>query len=428
MSSLHDLVAAVAHAVAALNAAVAETGFDTTVDDTELHTSVIALEKTKSALEVGASRVLQRWDARHVWAPGGHRSAAARLSRDANISTPTAQRELRRARTIAALPTASAAVTVGQLSVDHLDLLARANQPHRTHLFERDEATLVAECTRLRWADSVRAVDYWCQRADADGDGRADRSDRTALYTSPTIDGTIALNGTLDPIGGEIVLGELTRLERDIYLTDCDNGVERTGAQRRAAALIEMARRSATAPANGRRPKPLFTVHVGDHTARHLCELAGGTVVHPDDLADWVDDALLETVLFDGPTTVLSVSQQRSFTGVLRRAVEARDRHCTHPSGCDVPAPDCDVDHIVPHSTGGPTSQFNGRLQCRTHNRNANKHDHGATPAPDRRVHRLDTFRARIRWQLLRQPDEPAGHPSPAGGTAETGRTLSPAK
>ena len=126
-------------------------------------------------------------------------------------------------------------------------------------------------------------------------------------------------------------------------------------------------------------------------------------MIHPQQLAPYVDDAVLESVLFDGPSTVLSVSQQRSFTGKLRRAIEARDRRCQHPSGCDVPARDCDVDHIVPHSQGGPTSQFNGRLQCRTHNRNANKHDHGATGAPDRWVHRVDTFRARIRWRLRRE-------------------------
>jgi hypothetical protein len=163
-----------------------------------------------------------------------------------------------------------------------------------------------------------------------------------------------------------------------------------------------MATRSATAPANGRRPKPLFTVHVGDETARHLCELASGTVLHPNQLADHLNSAVYESILFDGPSTVLSVSQQRSFTGTLRRAIEARDRHCQHPTGCDIPAPKCDIDHVVPHTQGGATTQFNGRLQCPTHNRNHTKHDHGAEPLPEHWVHRVHTFRARLRWQALR--------------------------
>ena len=68
-------------------------------------------------------------------------------------------------------------------------------------------------------------------------------------------------------------------------------------------------------------------------------------------------------MLFDGPFTVIAASPQRCFTGRLRRAIEVRDRHCQHPSGCDVPAQDCDVDHIVPAVEGGKTTQFNGQDQ-----------------------------------------------------------------
>ena len=73
MESLSDLVADVEAAVAALAAAVAAPGFDTAVDDTVLHESVIALERAKSALAVGSAQVLSRWDTRRVWMPGGHR-------------------------------------------------------------------------------------------------------------------------------------------------------------------------------------------------------------------------------------------------------------------------------------------------------------------------------------------------------------------
>ena len=122
----------------------------------------------------------------------------------------------------------------------------------------------------------------------------------------------------------------------------------------------------------------------------------------------------MELILFDGPFTVIAASTARSFTGRLRRAIEVRDRHCQHPSGCDVPVTGCDVDHIVPHGQGGPTSQFNGRLECRPHNRDATKHDHHAVPQPERPVTILDEIRARLRPQLLHdhsgddEPDEPA--------------------
>ena len=67
-------------------------------------------------------------------------------------------------------------------------------------------------------------------------------------------------------------------------------------------------------------------------------------------------------------------SVTRTFVGALRAVVEVRDRHCQHPSGCDEPIDGCDVDHIVPWSHGGVTSQDNGRLLCRYHNRIESQH------------------------------------------------------
>ncbi len=162
-----------------------------------------------------------------------------------------------------------------------------------------------------------------------------------------------------------------------------------------------MAQRSATTPAGGRPPRPLFSVLVGDAAFTELCELANGTVITPRQLAPWLDAAELETILFDGPSTVLSVSHRRAFAGAVRRAVEVRDRHCQHPAGCDVPANKCDVDHIVPHSRGGETSQFNGRLECATHNRHADRHDNDAVPRPARPLTKLDELRGRIRWRVI---------------------------
>ncbi len=301
------------------------------------------------------------------------------------------------------MPATEAAVTAGDLSLDHVDLLGRANQPWRHAVFAEHEPTLVTECAKLRFPQAKRMVDYWCQRADAEAaESDAERQRQAAhLHASATLDGTVVVNGVLDPVGGKIVTDELSRLERDLYLADQRDGVTRTAAQRRAAALVEMATRSATAPAKGKRPRPLFTVLIGDDSFARMCELANGQVITPGTLVPWLGTAELETVLFDGPTTVISVSRRRRFTGALRRAIQVRDRHCQHPSGCDEPADRGDVDHIVPVADNGPTSQFSGRIECWTHNRDATKHDHGAIPRPARPVTVLDELRARLRWRIL---------------------------
>ena len=138
---------------------------------------------------------------------------------------------------------------------------------------------------------------------------------------------------------------------------------------------------------------------------RQLCELSNGSVVAPGQLVRYLGDAEIELVLFDGRSTVVAVSHRRTFVGAVRRAIEVRDRHCQHPSGCDIPADDCDVDHIVPWEHGGVTSQFGGRLECRPHNRDATKHDHGAIPLPSRTLDRADELRCRIRYRVAHWDD-----------------------
>ena len=308
-------------------------------------------------------------------------------------------------------PSPATAAVSGRLSLDQVDLLVRANTTKRRDLFAEHEQVLVDEIAPLRHREATRVTRYWAQRADAelgiDDTTAAEQHDANTIHLSPTLDDMVDVRGLLDPVSGAIVTTEIDRLTEQIRLTDLRDGIERTPAQRRAAALVEMATRSATAPADGRRPRPLFTMLIGEGTLANLCELANGTVITPAHLAPFLTDAMLETVLFDGPSTVVSVSRRRTFTGALRRAIEVRDRHCQHPSGCDVPADRCDVDHIVPAARGGPTSQANGRLQCATHNRNAAKHDHGAQPRPDRTVTVLDEIRATIRWRMRHEyPDE----------------------
>jgi Rieske Fe-S protein len=122
-------------------------------------------------------------------------------------------------------------------------------------------------------------------------------------------------------------------------------------------------------PADGLRPRPLVTVLVGLETfTGRVCELADGTVIAPGLLAGLLHRAAIERVVFDGPDRVIAVGQARLFTGALRRAIEVRDRHCTHP-GCTVPAERCEVDHVVLFVHAGPTTQANGVLRCPAHHR-----------------------------------------------------------
>jgi hypothetical protein len=248
----------------------------------------------------------------------------------------------------------------------------------------RDEVMLVDEARRLRFDHFHRVLAYWSQHADPDGvetDAERLRQDRR-WDLSRTFAGAWVGDHTLDPIGGAIVSNAMLRIERELFDTDraeaktrlgrdpLPGELARTPAQRRADALVEMAARAMTAPADGRRPEPLFSVLVDYETfAGRVCELADGTVITPGTLTDWLEEAWIERIVFDGPSRVLDVGvERRLFTGATRRAVEIRDRECFDPT-CDVPADHAQIDHIFPWAVGGPTVQANGRPACGYHNR-----------------------------------------------------------
>jgi hypothetical protein len=377
------------------------------MDDAAVHELMVAMQRVRARLAVVSADVLAEWDQRRVWQNNGLRSPAHRFARETRSAVSTGRAELDRARALRHLPHTRQAVLAGRLSWDHVDLFASACTPERRDLFAEHEAAIVAECSKVPFFDAVRIIRHWQVQADDHLAAERGEPDQPAqptskLYASSSLDGRLVIQGELDPIDGEIVKDELDRLAEEVRLADLKAGRDRTPAQRRAAALVEMASRSKVAPADGRRPQPLFTVVIGDRSFERLCELASGAVLRTGELLPHLDQAMLESILFDGPTTVLGVSRRRSFIGALRRAIQVRDRRCRHASECDVPAAQCDIDHTLRWIDHGETSQFNGSAQCKPHNRIERLHGPPGTPLPHRPIHRVDLVRARLRWQHVR--------------------------
>jgi hypothetical protein len=274
-----------------------------------------------------------------------------------------------------------------------VDLVASVRRPSTEAALARDEEMLVDYAKTLAFAEFVRVLRYWEQHADPDGaeEDAMEQQARRDVYLVPSIGGTFLGKMTLDPISGAIVCGELERLERELFEADWAKAQDdlgrdptvdelgRTSAQRRADALVEMATRSGTAPADGRRPAPLFSVLVDYPTlSGRMCQLAqGATVISPGTLLPWLDEAYVERAVFAPGRRVEVGITSRFFTGATRRAIELRDQECQHPY-CDEPAERCQADHIVEFSKGGPTSQENGQLLCGFHNRQRNQR-----PPPD---------------------------------------------
>ncbi len=369
-----------------------------TADD--LSAVVLEMQRLRGRLEVAEARALSRWDAERCWAPSGAKTGAAWLSWKTRLPIAEARRRIRHARALRTLPEVEAAWAEGEIDRTHVTTLLGVRTARTEGAFEHGHEELLDAARTRGFAEFKRHCDTWEMVVDPDGAEQGADSDRAAreLHLSQSFGGMWFGRATLDPVSGEIVDGSLRLIERELFEAEWAAAkarlgrepsvleLERTSAQRRADALVEMATRARTVPADGRRPAPLFTVLVGYETfAGPVLELFNRTVITPGTAARWLTGADIERVVFDTPSRVIDVgTQRRFFTGALRRAIEVRDRTCFHPSCEEVPLRP-EIDHIHEHHKGGPTTQANGRLGCGFHNRRRNTHpdhDHDAA-SPD---------------------------------------------
>jgi len=349
--------------------------------------SIIALERQLSRLECFVTKSAVAFESEGEWALDGAKTPTAWLSTRTHLPKTEARRQLRRGRALAGLPRCAEAWSNGDIKGAHVDLLDKVRTDVTEEAMQRDEALLVEQAKRMKFEAFCGAVAYWAQLADPNGAEESDmeRRARRDVFLAASLDGMWFGQMTFDSISGTIVSEEHQRLERQLFEEDwakaaADLGRDpkihelcRTSAQRRADALVEMATRSKIAPADGRRPEPLFSILVGFETMHgRICELASGQVVTPGALLPWLDGAYFERAVFaPGKRVEVSVTS-RFFTGGTRRAIELRDRECTNEY-CDVRADRCQGDHVITFTEGGLTDQENGRVLCGFHNRLRNQ-------------------------------------------------------
>ena len=368
------------------------------LSDDVLSESVLAMQRLRGGLEVAEARVLSRWDAQGCWRASGAKTGTAWLSWKQHIPVTVARQRLRHARALRTLPAVDDAWAGGEIDRSHVTTLLGARTARTAEVFDRDHKVLLDIARESWFGHFKRACDLFELVVDPDGAEQhaADDSAAREMHLAQSFGGMYFGRITLDPISGEIVTTTVRLLEQELFDHDWASAKERLGrdpmvtdldrtpAQRRADALVEMATRARTAPEGGRRPAPLFSIVVGYETLTGpVLELFNRTVITPGTAAPWLTDAYVERIVFDTPSRVIDVgTKRRFFTGALRRAIEVRDRTCYHPT-CNEPVERPQIDHILEASKGGPTNQWNGRLACAFHNRWRNNHaDDDPDPPP----------------------------------------------
>ena len=186
------------------------------------------------------------------------------------------------------------------------------------------------------------------------------------MFGARTFEGMVKIDGLLDPVAGDPVL---TALQAATAPPSRDD--PRTARQRRADALADLARSfldSGQAPGS-EKPHVLVLTDLdalkGHGGGTH--ETVEGHVLAPEQVRRYACDCTISRIVFGADSEPVDIGRAtRVVPASMRRAVIARDRHCTH-AVCDRPARWCDAHHLRHWADGGPTSLSNLRLLCRFH-------------------------------------------------------------
>ena len=223
----------------------------------------------------------------------------------------------------------------------------------------------------VRPADAVgrlrQGVGYWLRQAREDGDPDPDKSDRD--HRQVTLDdgfrGTGLLSGELTPLGKAEV-----RSARAGSSASCSRPTGPRPARPRrggrppptwpapppSGATTPWSRwPAAPSPPPPAASGPAAAHHPRRYDAlRNVLELADGTLISPANVADLLDQAIIETMLFEGPSRVLDLGHQRSFVGAARRAVEVVHRTGTGGAATAAPTPARSTTSSPPASAAPP--------------------------------------------------------------------------
>jgi hypothetical protein len=264
------------------------------------------------------------------------------------MSGGSAQRRVEIARRLPELPVTEAAFRDGAIGVEHTAVIARLASDVGTEATRGVEQTLVdaahrLDPARLGWvAQHARhAIDPDGARRDVNG-----MHDRRRLHLSQTLDGVFVLDGLLDAEGGALLRTAIDALDRPLPAE------ERTAAQRRADALIELVRRQlqsgAVPDVTGQRPH--LTVTTTDETLRGdagspAAEARRAGPLVRDAARRIACDAALTRMTLDAAGTPLDAGRtSRTVPAALRRALVARDGGCRFAT-CDRPPEWTDAHH-----------------------------------------------------------------------------------
>ena len=372
-----------------------------TADAQVLDQLVGGVEQLRRMTDTVATDVAAVVDARTPFRSQGYLNARTYLKQRCQLSGPETHRRLQTARMRDRLPEWRTAAQRGTVGVAQSEAMARvaANPRIDAEILQRDAGLLLDDAIALPYVEFERNLRTWEALADPDGDdARNERARaRRDVDLRPRPDGGWNIAGYLPELLG-VEFAEIFAWYCDAEwrhdwaearqrLGDAATHTDliRTEAQRRADAMLTMARASASRDPDLARP-PASSICVDillDHHTMQahasgatpdprrfrnvISRTQSGRRLHPDDAVNAALVNHIRRVVYDGSGTIIELGRRsRLFRGSSRDAVMLLLTMCVW-IGCDQPVAWCDADHSLGWKAHGATVPRNGQPLCNGH-------------------------------------------------------------
>ncbi len=370
------------------------------LDAVELRTWLEVVEELRRSIEATAVAAAGAVDRSNPFRGQGFFSAKTVVKHMCRISGPEAHRRVQTARLHEALPDWAVAEADGRVGVAQSELMARiaANPRVAAAVLERDSPDLLDDAISCSYDEFERLARTWEALADTAGDlakNERHKANRD-VRLRPRPDGGWTLTGNLPELDGTEFMEIFSHFVEAEWTTDWAEArhrlgdaatiadLQRTEAQRRADALLAMARAAASTPPGSQQPRPTTNLLIDQESFE--AHLRGGTPdpatyrsvvvrtqtgrrLHPDDAVNAALIGHIRRVVYDASGTVIDLGRRsRLFRGSSRDAVMLLLTTCVW-IGCDRPISWCDADHSLGWKAHGATVPRNGGGLCQGHNR-----------------------------------------------------------
>src|ERR1700682_5881572 len=329
------------------------------------------LTRIANRIAAESSRRLRRFDKGQGYATSIALSAQACLRWQCNLTSATASEQVQVARQLDSLPQTEAAFSQGEISYRHAALIARTADQLGDQFEAHAETILVTAAKELDPLRLRRAAMFLRHCLEPDGvlSDANEAHERRFLYLSQTFDGIFRLDGQLDADGGAALQTAL-----DALMGPPADDDQRSAPQRRADAMVELARRQLDLgelpQVGGQKPHLVVTVDMATLSKQPgstAAELEWAQPIPAETARRIACDCSLTPVFRGAESHQVDAGRTRlALSAAQKRALVARDKGCRFES-CDRPAAWTEGHHIIHWADGGSDELANLVLLCRRH-------------------------------------------------------------